>query len=275
MLRDITLGQYYNTKSVIHDLDPRTKILGTMVYMVSLFAFNSFWTYLIAFAALCTVIVLSKVPVRFMLRGMKAIFLFLIITVLYNLFLTQGDTIFSFWIFNVTIQGLKQAILMFFRLTFLVVGTSILTLTTTPSNLTDGLEALMYPLKLIKVPVAEIAMMMSIALRFIPVLTEETDKIMRAQKARCADFDSKNLFKRIKSYVPILVPLFISAFRRANDLATAMEARAYRGGDGRTKMKPLKYKAGDWIAYTSMLLYGITALAITIIINFQTFMLKA
>lgn len=275
MLRDITLGQYYNTKSVIHDLDPRTKILGTMVYMVSLFAFNSFWTYLIAFAALCTVIVLSKVPVRFMLRGMKAIFLFLIITVLYNLFLTQGDTIFSFWIFNVTIQGLKQAILMFFRLTFLVVGTSILTLTTTPSNLTDGLEALMYPLKLIKVPVAEIAMMMSIALRFIPVLTEETDKIMRAQKARCADFDSKNLFKRIKSYVPILVPLFISAFRRANDLATAMEARAYRGGDGRTKMKPLKYKAGDWIAYTSMLIYGITALAITIIINFQTFMLKA
>ena len=275
MLRDITLGQYYNTKSVIHNLDPRTKILGTMVYMVSLFAFNSFWTYLIAFAALVTVIVLSKVPVRFMLRGMKAIFLFLIITVLYNLFLTQGDTIFSFWIFNVTIQGLKQAILMFFRLTFLVVGTSILTLTTTPSNLTDGLEALMYPLKLVKVPVAEIAMMMSIALRFIPVLTEETDRIMRAQKARCADFDSKNLFKRIKSYVPILVPLFISAFRRANDLATAMEARAYRGGDGRTKMKPLKYKAGDWIAYTSMLLYGITALAITIIINFQTFMLKA
>lgn len=275
MLRDITLGQYYNTKSVIHDLDPRTKILGTMVYMVSLFAFNSFWTYLIAFAALCTVIVLSKVPVRFMLRGMKAIFLFLIITVLYNLFLTQGDTIFSFWIFNVTIQGLKQAILMFFRLTFLVVGTSILTLTTTPSNLTDGLEALMYPLKLVKVPVAEIAMMMSIALRFIPVLTEETDRIMRAQKARCADFDSKNLFKRIKSYVPILVPLFISAFRRANDLATAMEARAYRGGDGRTKMKPLKYKAGDWIAYTSMLIYGIAALAITVLINFQTFMLKA
>lgn len=275
MLRDITLGQYYNTKSVIHDLDPRTKILGTMVYMVSLFAFNSFWTYLIAFAALCTVIVLSKVPVRFMLRGMKAIFLFLTITVLYNLFLTQGDTIFSFWIFNVTIQGLKQAILMFFRLTFLVVGTSILTLTTTPSNLTDGLESLMHPLKWIRIPVAEIAMMMSIALRFIPVLTEETDKIMRAQKARGADFDNKNLFKRIKSYVPILVPLFISAFRRANDLATAMEARAYRGGDGRTKMKPLKYKAGDWIAYTSMLLYGITALAITIIINFQTFMLKA
>ncbi|MCR4687627.1 MAG: energy-coupling factor transporter transmembrane protein EcfT [Lachnospiraceae bacterium] len=275
MLRDITLGQYYNTKSVIHDLDPRTKILGTMVYMVSLFAFNSFWTYLIAFAALCTVIVLSKVPVRFMLRGMKAIFLFLIITVLYNLFLTQGDTIFSFWIFNVTIQGLKQAILMFFRLTFLVVGTSILTLTTTPSNLTDGLESLMHPLKWVKIPVAEIAMMMSIALRFIPVLTEETDKIMRAQKARGADFDNKNLFKRIKSYVPILVPLFISAFRRANDLATAMEARAYRGGDGRTKMKPLKYKAGDWIAYTSMLIYGIAALAITLLINFQTFMLKA
>ena len=275
MLRDITLGQYYNTKSVIHDLDPRTKILGTMVYMVSLFAFNSFWTYLIAFAALCTVIVLSKVPVRFMLRGMKAIFLFLTITVLYNLFLTQGDTIFSFWIFNVTIQGLKQAILMFFRLTFLVVGTSILTLTTTPSNLTDGLESLMHPLKWIRIPVAEIAMMMSIALRFIPVLTEETDKIMRAQKARGADFDNKNLFKRIKSYVPILVPLFISAFRRANDLATAMEARAYRGGDGRTKMKPLKYKAVDWIAYTSMLLYGITALAITVLINFQTFMLKA
>ena len=275
MLRDITLGQYYNTKSVIHDLDPRTKILGTMVYMVSLFAFNSFWTYLIAFCSAMYSNSFIKVPVRFMLRGMKAIFLFLTITVLYNLFLTQGDTIFSFWIFNVTIQGLKQAILMFFRLTFLVVGTSILTLTTTPSNLTDGLESLMHPLKWIRIPVAEIAMMMSIALRFIPVLTEETDKIMRAQKARGADFDNKNLFKRIKSYVPILVPLFISAFRRANDLATAMEARAYRGGDGRTKMKPLKYKAGDWIAYTSMLLYGITALAITIIINFQTFMLKA
>ena len=275
MLRDITLGQYYNTKSVIHSLDPRTKILGTLVYMVSLFAFNSFWTYLIAFIALVTVIVLSKVPVRFMLRGMKAIFIFLCITVLYNLFLTQGDTIFSFWIFNITIQGLKMAILMFFRLTFLVVGSSILTLTTTPSNLTDGLESLMSPLKIIKVPVAEIAMMMSIALRFIPVLTEETDKIMRAQKARGADLESKNLFKRVQSYVPILVPLFISAFRRANDLATAMEARGYRGGVGRTKMKPLKYVARDWIAYTCMLMYGGITLGVTIILNFQAFMLKA
>ena len=242
MLRDITLGQYYQADSVIHRLDPRVKLIATFTYIISLFVVDNFIGYGICFLFLAVAIGLSKVPVKFMLRGMKAIMFLLIITVVFNLFLTPGETLVSFWIFKITKEGVKLAFTMAVRLSMLIVGSSVMTLTTTPNNLTDGLESVMKPLGKIKVPVHEIAMMMSIALRFIPILLEETDKIMKAQIARGADFESGNLFKKAKSMVPLLVPLFISAFRRANDLAMAMEARCYRGGEGRTKMKPLIYK---------------------------------
>ncbi len=255
MIRDITLGQYYQADSVIHKLDPRVKLIATLVYIISLFVVNNYIGYVVCFLFLASVIALSKVPVKFMLRGMKAILMLLIITVIFNLFLTPGETLVSFWIFKITKEGVALAITMAVRLSMLIIGSSVMTLTTTPNNLTDGLESVMKPLKVIKVPVHEIAMMMSIALRFIPILLEETEKIMKAQIARGADFESGNLLKRAKSMVPLIVPLFISAFRRANDLAMAMEARCYRGGDGRTKMKPLIYKKRDAIAYSIVFLY--------------------
>lgn len=255
MIRDITLGQYYQADSVIHRLDPRVKLIATLVYIISLFVVKNYIGYAVCFIFLATVIALSKVPVKFMVRGMKAILFLLIITVIFNLFLTPGETLLSFWIFTITKEGVKQAFTMAVRLSMLIIGSSVMTLTTTPNNLTDGLESVMKPLKKIKVPVHEIAMMMSIALRFIPILLEETDKIMKAQIARGADFESGNLIKKAKSMVPLLVPLFISAFRRANDLAMAMEARCYQGGEGRTKMKPLIYKKRDGIAYIIILLY--------------------
>ena len=249
MIRDITLGQYYHADSVIHRMDPRVKLIATFVYIISLFVVDNLIGYGICFLFLAVAIGLSKVPVKFMLRGMKAILFLLIITVIFNLFLTPGEALISFWKFKITKEGVKMAFTMAVRLSMLIVGSSVMTLTTTPNNLTDGLESIMKPLKKIKVPVHEIAMMMSIALRFIPILLEETDKIMKAQIARGADFESGNLFKKAKSMVPLLVPLFISAFRRANDLAMAMEARCYQGGEGRTKMKPLIYKKRDAIAY--------------------------
>ena len=249
MLRDITLGQYYQTESVIHKLDPRVKLGGTLLYIISLFLFENIVGYLLAALFLAFVIKLSKVPFKFMVRGMKAILFLLLLTVVFNLFLTPGEPLISLWKLTVTKEGLSVAVFMAIRLTFLIIGSSIMTLTTTPNNLTDGMEKMMNPLKKLKVPVHEVAMMMSIALRFIPILLEETDKIMKAQIARGADFESGNLLQRAKAMVPLLVPLFISAFRRANDLAMAMEARCYRGGDGRTKMKPLIYKKRDLYAY--------------------------
>ena len=195
------------------------------------------------------VIKLSKVPFKYMIKGMKTIVFLLCITVVFNLFLTPGEPLVSLWKLTITKEGLKTAFFMAFRLSFLIIGSSVMTLTTTPNHLTDGMEKLMNPLKSVKVPVHEIAMMMSIALRFIPILLEETDIIMKAQMARGADFESGNIIKRAKAMVPLLVPLFISAFRRANDLAMAMEARCYRGGDGRTKMKPLQYYKRDYVAY--------------------------
>lgn len=255
MIRDITLGQYYQAESVIHKLDPRVKLIATFVYIISLFVVKNFIGYAVCFVFLAVAIGLSKVPVKFMVRGMKAILFLLIVTVIFNLFLTPGEALVSFWVFNITKEGVKQAFTMAVRLSMLIIGSSVMTLTTTPNNLTDGLESIMKPLKKIKVPVHEIAMMMSIALRFIPILLEETDKIMKAQIARGADFESGNLFKKAKSMVPLLVPLFISAFRRANDLAMAMEARCYQGGEGRTKMKPLIYKKRDIITYIVILLY--------------------
>ncbi len=255
MLRDITLGQYYQTDSVIHRLDPRVKLVTTIVFIVSLFVVEGAAGYALAGLFLLLVIRLSKVPVRFMMRGMKSIAFLLVIAVVFNLFLTQGEVVVSFWKLSITKEGIYYAGCMAVRLVFLIMGSSVMTLTTTPNNLTDGLEKLLGPLKVIRVPVHEIAMMMSIALRFIPILLEETDKIMKAQIARGADFESGNLIKRVKSMVPLLVPLFISAFRRANDLATAMEARCYRGGDHRTKMKPLVYHRRDLMAYGTVCAY--------------------
>ncbi len=255
MLRDMTLGQYYQTESVIHKLDPRVKIGGTLLYIISLFLFENVWGYVLAAIFLGVVIKLSKVPLKFMIRGMRAILFILLITVAFNLFLTPGEALITIWKLKITKEGIKVAIFMALRLSFLIIGSSVMTLTTTPNNLTDGMEKMLRPLKLFKVPVHEVAMMMSIALRFIPILLEETDKIMKAQIARGADFESGNIFKRAKALVPLLVPLFISAFRRANDLAMAMEARCYRGGDGRTKMKPLIYKKIDYIAYLVILVY--------------------
>ena len=255
MLRDITLGQYYQSDSVIHKLDPRVKLITTIVFIVSLFVVDNFIGYIIAALFLALVIRNSKVPFKFMVKGMKSILVLLLITVFFNLFLTPGEALITVWKFTITKEGLKTAAFMAIRLTFLIIGSSVMTLTTTPNNLTDGLEKLMRPLRVIRVPVHEIAMMMSIALRFIPILLEETDKIMKAQIARGADFESGNLIKKAKSLVPLLVPLFISACRRANDLAMAMEARCYRGGDQRTKMKPLQYKKRDALAYTVTAIY--------------------
>jgi len=260
MFDSITLGQYYQTDSVLHRLDPRVKLVGTFAYLICLFIVDSFAGYLLAGLFLFAMIKLSNVPFRYIVRGMKTILFLLLITVCFNLFLTPGEVIWKFWIFKITREGLSFAIKMALRLSLLILGSSIMTLTTTPTQLTDALESLMRPLKKIRVPVHEIAMMMSIALRFIPILMEETDKIMKAQIARGADFESKNIVKKIKSLVPLLVPLFISAFRRANDLAMAMEARCYQGGEGRTKMKPLVYTGKDRVAYGVLLAFFVVCI---------------
>ena len=265
MLRDITLGQYYPVESPIHRLDPRVKLFGTLIFLVSLFITDNFIGYIPAIIFLIIAIKLSKVPLKYIVKGMKAIVFLLILSVVCNLFLSQGEVIWSFWKLNITQEGIRTAGFMAIRLSFLIVGSSIMTLTTTPNNLTDGMEKGLGFLKVIKVPVHEIAMMMSIALRFIPILTEEADKIMKAQMARGAEFESKSLVKKVKSLVPVLVPLFVSAFRRANDLAMAMEARCYRGGDGRTKMKPLKYKKNDAMAYLAIFMYLAVIIAVRII----------
>ncbi len=267
MLKDITLGQYYQTDSVIHRLDPRVKLVATLAFIISLFIVNSFWGYLIAAVFLVVMIRLSHVPFKFMVRGMKAIVFLLVVAGVFNLFLTPGEVVVAFWKLKITKEGIKLALLMAARLCFLIIGSSIMTLTTTPNQLTDALEKLLAPLKKIHVPVHEIAMMMSIALRFIPILLEETDKIMKAQIARGADFESGSLITKAKNLVPLLVPLFISAFRRANDLAMAMEARCYRGGEGRTKMKPLHYEKRDYLAYGILALYLILVIAEKLILE--------
>ena len=255
MLRDITIGQYYPADSVIHKLDPRVKLFGTVIYVISLFCMEGMVGFLLATIFMASTILLSKVPFKFMIKGLKAILVLMLITALFNMFLTPGEVLVSFGILELTKEGLKNAILMTIRLIYLILGTSIMTLTTTPNQLTDGLEKSLRPLNKIKVPVHAVAMMMSIALRFIPILIEETDKIMKAQMARGADFESGNMLKRVKNMIPLLVPLFVSAFRRADDLAMAMEARCYNGGAGRTKMKPLTYVKRDYIAYVVILGY--------------------
>ena len=256
MIRDITIGQYYPTDSIVHRLDPRTKLVGTMVFIITLFLSDSIWGYLLATAALAAVIRLTKVPFRFIVRGLKAIVVLLLISVSFNLFLTDGEVLIKLGFLKITREGVETAAFMAVRLIYLVIGSSLMTLTTTPNELTDGMEKGLGFLKRFHMPVHEVSMMMSIALRFIPILVEETDKIMKAQMARGADFESGNLIQKAKAMVPLLVPLFISAFRRATDLAMAMEARCYRGGEGRTKMKPLKYASRDKIAYAVFAVYA-------------------
>ncbi len=248
-LKDITLGQYFPGKSIIHRLDPRTKLMAVTLYIVALFLCKSFVTYAMMFVVLALCIGLSRVPLKSILRGMKPVLFIVCFTALLNLFYTPGEhELFHFWIFRATWEGLLAAFYMVIRILMLIAGTFLLTYTTSPILLTDGLESLMKPLKKIRVPVHELAMMMSIALRFIPTLIEETDKIMAAQRARGADFESGNLMQRAKAMIPLLVPLFISAFRRADELAVAMECRCYHGGEGRTRLRQLSYQAKDWIA---------------------------
>ncbi len=256
MIRDITIGQYYPVNSILHRLDPRTKIVCTIMYLVSLFLFDNIYGYLVAAVFLGITICISKVPFRFIVKGLKPILMLLMITLVFNLFLTKtGNVLWEFWILKLTDDGIRTAGFMALRLIFLILGSSLMTFTTTPNALTDGIEKLLWPFRKIKLPVHEIAMMMSIALRFIPILLEETDKIMKAQIARGADLERGNIIQKAKAMIPILVPLFVSAFRRATDLAMAMEARCYRGGDGRTKMKPLVYKMRDYFAYAITILY--------------------
>ena len=250
MLKDITLGQYFPGQSVIHRLDPRTKLTMLVVYIVALFLAEGWVSYGLVFLFLAVVIRLSTIPLKSILRGMKPLVMILIFTGVLNLFFTQdGEVLVKFWVLTVTSGGLSRALMMIARILMLISGTFLLTYTTSPIALTDGLEALMNPLKKVGVPVHELSMMMCIALRFIPTLIEETDKIMSAQKARGADFESGSLTDRAKALIPILVPLFISAFRRADELATAMECRCYHGGQGRTKMKQLHYHREDFLSY--------------------------
>ncbi|AUN12886.1 ABC transporter cobalt-specific permease [[Clostridium] sordellii] len=264
MLKDITIGQYYPTSSIIHKLDARVKLVATFIFMVSLFIINKFWPYLIVVGCLLSVIKLSKIPGKFIVKGLKPLKWIIIFTFIINIFFIPGDPIWSFGFIKITEQGISQAIFMGLRLIFLVVGTSLLTLTTSPIELTDGIERLLKPLRKIGFPVHELAMMMTIALRFIPTLLDETDKIMKAQMSRGADFESKNIINRAKNLVPLLIPLFISAFRRADELAMAMEARCYRGGYNRTKMKEVIMTKADYIAYAIQFIY----LGVILVIRF-------
>ncbi len=265
MIRDITVGQYYPADSVLHRLDPRTKLVGTLLFIISVFLFRTIPGYAVATLFLGAIIWLSKIPLKFIFKGLKAIFVILIFTMFFNIIFTPGEVLWSWWVIRVTKEGLILAGRMAIRLIYLVIGSSLMTLTTTPNQLTDGLERLLRPLNKIHVPVHEISMMMSIALRFIPILLEETDKIMKAQIARGADFETGNIIQKAKNMIPLLVPLFISAFRRANDLALAMEARCYHGGEHRTQMKPLRYQGIDRLAYIVLFIYFAVAIAFRVL----------
>jgi len=263
MLKDITLGQYFPGKSPIHLLDPRTKLLFLIIYFIALFTADGWVSYGIVLVFLSTVIYMTTIPLKTIVKGLKPLIFILVFTGILNLFMTPGENVLvSFWGLKITTEGLVQAIFMVSRILMLIVGTFLLTYTTSPIALTDGLESLLGPLKKLHLPVHELSMMMCIALRFIPTLIEETDKIMSAQKARGADFETGSLMQRVKALVPILVPLFIGAFRRADELATAMECRCYQGGEGRTKMKTLHYKRRDFVAFASgaVLVAGIIVL---------------
>jgi energy-coupling factor transport system permease protein len=265
MIRDITIGQYYNTDSLIHRLDARTKLVMTLLYAITLFLCNNLWMFITATVFLAVYVGMSHVPFTYILKGLKVVWIFIIFTALFSLFNGDGKILFSIWKLSITTGSLKTTGIITFRLFYLIIGSSIMTYTTMPLSLTAGLEKLLGFLKVFHVPVAEMAMMMSITLRFIPVLMEELDKIMKAQLSRGADFESGNIFRRVKSYVPVLIPLFVSAIRRASELAMAMDARCYHGSDGRTCMKPLKYEKRDYTAYCILGIYvaGVVALRLT------------
>ena len=248
MIRDITLGQYYPGNSWIHRLDPRVKILATILYIVALFVVKDFIGFATAFVGLVAVTAISKVPVSFILRGLKPVLLIILFTFVINMFMIKGEVLVSLWFLEITREGLRTAVFMGVRLVLLIIGSSLLTLTTKPISLTDGIEALLSPFRRFGLPAHELAMMMTIALRFIPTLLEETDKIMKAQQARGADFESGNIINRAKALIPILVPLFISAFRIAQELAMAMEARCYGGSVKRTRMNGMKLCSRDLAA---------------------------
>lgn len=248
MLKDITLGQYFPGNSVIHRLDPRTKLLAVLIYIVALFLCDGPLAYGVALCYLAAAVVLSRIRLKALFRGLKPLLIIIIITALINVFYTDGRVLLEFWIFRITEEGLWNAFFLVLRIMLLVMGTFLLTYTTSPIALTDGIESLLSPLKKLRFPVHELAMMMSIALRFIPTLIDETDKIMAAQKARGADFESGNLLRRAKALIPLLVPLLVSAFRRADELATAMECRCYHGGDGRTRFRVMHLTASDFVA---------------------------
>ena len=249
MIKNITLGQYFPGDSIIHRLDPRTKLVLAIALIVAVFLAGTWLGYAVMFAFIVMTVALSRVNVRFVLRGLKPLWFIIALTFILNVFFYSGGTeIFSWWIIRVTQEGLQNAIRLAVRLIFLISSTTMLTLTTSPVALTDGIESLMKPLKVVRFPVHELAMMMTIAMRFIPTLLEETDKIMKAQTARGAEFDSGNVFARAKGMVPLLVPLFVSAFRRSDELAFAMESRCYHGGEGRTRMKVLHFHLRDLFA---------------------------
>ncbi|MBQ2744021.1 MAG: energy-coupling factor transporter transmembrane protein EcfT [Lachnospiraceae bacterium] len=267
-MRDITIGQYYQTDSLVHRLDPRVKLFWTLMYIVGLFVAGNIAGYAMSTIFLIVVIRLSKVPVKKVLSGLKSICFILVFSGVFTLLFTGGEKVLGeWWIFTISVEGILKAVEMVYRLLLLLVGSSIMTLTTTPTDIADGLEKAFSPLRYIKIPVHEIAMMISIAFRFIPILVEEADKIMKAQKARGADFESGGIIKKAKSMIPLLVPLLISAIKRAMDLANAMEARCYRGGDGRTKMKPLKYKKADYVSYVIIFVVFIALIGSNIIMN--------
>ena len=255
MLKDITIGQHYPSNSLIHKLDARVKLIATLIFMISLFIIDKFWPYAIVFLALVATIKLSNIPFKYIMNGIKPLKWIIIFTFVINIFFLPGDPIVSFGFIKITDQGVRQAIFMALRLILLVLGTSMLTLTTSPMDLTDGIERLLNPFNKVGLPVHELAMMMTIALRFIPTLLDETDKIMKAQMSRGADFESKNIISRAKNLVPLLVPLFVSAFRRAEELSMAMEARCYRGGYNRTKMRQSIITKNDYTAVCILVAY--------------------
>lgn len=267
MIREMTLGQYYKADSILHKLDPRVKLLGTLLFVITLFFPKSLLSLGIATVFLILIVKFSKVPVSMMIRGVKPLFIIICFSAIINMISVSGDILVKIGPITIAKQGLWMAFYLVVRLVYLVIGSSVMTFTTTPNQLADGLEKGFHFLKKVHVPVHEIAMMMSIALRFIPILTEELDKIMKAQMSRGVDFESGNILERGKKLIPVLVPLFIAAIRRASDLAMAMDARCYNGGEGKTRLHPLIYEKRDYIAYGIMLLY-------VVIMIFCSFILK-
>lgn len=266
MLKDISIGQYFPGKSLVHRLDPRVKILLTLAYIITLFVVKNPISFAVAIIFLTIVITTAKIPFKIVLRSIKPIIPLVLFTGILNIFFIDGQVLLQWWILRITVEGIQLAVLMSIRIICLIIGASMLTYTTSPIALTDAIERLLKPLKYIKFPVHEMAMMMTIALRFIPTLIEETDKIMSAQKARGADLETGGLIKRAKALIPILIPLFVSAFRRAEELALAMECRCYQGGDGRTRMKQLKLCGSDFLMSSVVIIIFTIAILINVFI---------